>query len=135
MQLKFKYQQTEKIKQQLLELHILKLVFEMLPDLPHIEENIQRESLLKSALFSARVEGNPLNIQDLKTQNAKSIHKLEIFNLLSAYKSLSSHSKSISLKTILNLHSIVLKDLSNSCGQIRTENLAIFNQAGFAIYL
>ena len=49
--LKYKFKETEKIKKLLIELEALKLVFDQLKILPQIEENLRRESLLKSALF------------------------------------------------------------------------------------
>lgn len=48
-----------------------------------LKDNIQRVSLLKSSLFSARIEGNPLRISDFEfgseTEEEK---KKEIFNIL-----------------------------------------------------
>src|SRR3989344_8158738 len=50
-----------------------------------IKENIQRRSLLKSSLFSARIEGNSLQMSDFEigadTQEEK---KEEIFNIVKA---------------------------------------------------
>ena len=44
-----------------------------------IKDKIQRVSLLKSSLYSARIEGNPLELNDVSLEKSKEINKLEIF--------------------------------------------------------
>ena len=82
--IRYKLTKTELINKSLLEIEALKIIFDSQKLLPHIEENFRRESLLKSALYSARVEGNPSKINDL--DNQEDLHKLEINNLVRAYK-------------------------------------------------
>lgn len=139
--LKFKFKETDKIKSLLVEIKALKIVFEKITPLPHIEENLRRESLLKSSLFSAKIEGNPLtleNVRDISESGRdKTTSKLEVFNLLRAYRYVYSHnvSKSLTSNFIKNLHRIAMKNLSPDAGQFRKEPWAIFNQAGVVIYL
>ena len=45
--------ETKKIKKLLNRIEVTKGVIEALPLRPHIEENLRKESLLKSAVFSA----------------------------------------------------------------------------------
>lgn len=139
--LKYKYQETEEVKKLLLKLEVLKIVFGRIKALPHIEENLRRESLLKSALFSARVEGNPLSLEKMKyaseAEKTADLRKLEVFNLLRAYRSVYSlkSPKKLSLGFIKKLHQEAMKNISPQAGRWRTKSWAIFNQAGVAIYL
>lgn len=103
-----------------------------------IKENIQRVSLLKSSLFSARIEGNPLKISDFEfgseTEEEK---KKEIFNIVSAINFIDKNiKKNVLTKSILlQLHSLALKDISSNAGCFRTEISAIFNESGVAVYI
>lgn len=136
-----KFKQTEKINKLLTELEVLRIVFETLPTLPHIEENLRREALLKSSLFSARIEGNPLTLEQARlipqSVTKRDIAKLEIFNLLRAYKYvyLGKIPKKISIKFICQLHKLVMNEIAANAGRFRDGPGAIFNQAGVAIYL
>lgn len=102
-----------------------------------IRENIQRISLLKSSLFSARIEGNPLRISDFEFgKEAKEDKKNEIFNILEAIKFIDKNGKTnISKDFVLNLHALVMKNISPDAGRFRTEVSAIFNQSGVAVYV
>lgn len=125
----------------MVKLEALKIVFGQIKALPHIEENLRRESLLKSALFSARIEGNPLDFEKAKiiseSEKTDDVAKREVFNLLRAYRYIygQSSSKRLTLKLIRNLHRLTMKNISSGAGKWRTEPWAIFNQAGIAIYL
>lgn len=139
--LKYRFKETEEIKRLLVRLEALKIIFGQLKTLPHIEENLRRESLLKSALFSARVEGNPLSLEKIKfaseEEKTTDIKKIEVFNLLRAYRLIFGLKapKKISLAFIKKLHQITMKNIASDAGKFRTEPWAIFNQAGVAIYL
>jgi len=139
--MKYRYKVTNKTQELLLELKALKIVFDKLPVLPHIEERLRRESLLRSSLFSARIEGNPLTIQQVAllspSEQRASLKKLEVFNLLRAYKYVyfGQAPKKISLKFVSKLHHLVMNKISPDAGKLRREPWAIFNQAGVAIYV
>ena len=115
-----------------------RLYFSSLNLKDEIKENIQRVSLLKSSLFSARIEGNPLKISDFEfgaeTGEEK---KKEIFNILEAINFIDKNIKKnvITKEIVLHLHSLVLKNITSSAGHLRTEISAIFNQAGVAVYM
>lgn len=139
--LRYKFKKTEKVNSLLVEIEALKIVFEQTRSLPDLEENLRRESILKSSLFSARIEGNPLGLEEVRktpeTRKNTEISKLEVFNLLSAYRYIYSNNapKNLSLSLIKKLHQTTMKNISNEAGKFRKEPWAIFNQAGVAIYL
>ena len=136
----YKYRQTKIIADDLRRIDIAKGIIEALPILPQIEEQIRRKSLLKSSLFSARIEGNILNMEDITSRirsDGRRQEKLEVFNILSALQWIRSPSsaKQITRKVILTIHRMVMKNLSADAGQFRREPSAIFNQAGVAVYM
>ena len=136
----YTYRKTKKIKKLLQKLEILKQVVELLPNLPHIEENLRRKAFLKSSLFSAKIEGNKLNFEDIRNlgkNKPKSLAKIEVFNIFQAVNWLFSKRapKRLSLSFILKLHSFVLNGISSRAGKLRRESSAIFNQAGVAVYV
>ena len=101
-----------------------------------IKNNIQRISLLKSSVFSARIEGNPLTLEDVETSKDKQ-KRIEIFNILEAAENINRTVKpnqQINIKIVKDIHSLVMKNLSPDKGRFRKEMSAIFNQAGIAIY-
>lgn len=101
-----------------------------------VKNKIQRTSLLKSSLFSARIEGNPLSMDDLEATSDQR-KKREVTNILKAIKYIEKRiqtSKKITKKLILNLHKITMNDLASG-GFFRKEPGAIFNTAGIAVYM
>ena len=107
-------------------------------DIPSLVfERIRRTSLLKSSLFSARIEGNTLNMEELQTTSEVQ-KKKEIFNIIEAHKFVEKNitkSRPVTIELIQELHHIVLHDLHANAGQLRLEIGAIFNQSGEAVYL
>src|SRR3989344_8392314 len=101
-----------------------------------LKEQIQRLSLLKSSLYSARIEGNPLELADVDIEDKKSQEKLEVFNITQAIRFIDGYVKKGNLKKdlLLQIHMGVLKNLSPDAGHLRHEASAIFNQAGVAVY-
>ncbi len=112
-------------------------VIDSFPIPPEVENNIRRNSTLKSSLFSARVEGNPLTLDDL-ARSSETQKKLEVMNVLKALNYLNQKSsRDISVKEILSLHEIAMKGLvePDTLGRLRRNMEAIFNSAGIAIYM
>src|SRR4030042_4160587 len=101
------------------------------------KEKIQRVSLLKSSLFSARIEGNPLELTDVETGYTKSQKKLEVFNIIEAIRFIDRHVTRGDIKRdlLLQLHALSLKNINPDAGYFRREVSAIFNQAGVAVYM
>lgn len=133
-----KYFLTPKIAKLLQSIEASKEVINTINIPPEVETNIRRQSTLKSSLFSARVEGNPLTLEELYKRPSKDQRKIEVFNILKALNSIHQKaSKDLTIKQILTLHKIVMSSLieRENLGTFRTEIGAIFNTAGIAIYL
>lgn len=107
----------------IIQIESLKLYFEKLNLHQDIKKNILRNSLLKSARYSSKIE------------NANT--KIEIDNLYKAYLYITSPKcpKSISLNLIKDLHKIVMNNILGNAGSFRIDPCAIYNTAGVAIYM
>lgn len=129
---------TPAIKQLLYDMDVLKAGYELHP-VPALQAvNLRRVSLLASSLYSARIEGNPLEFADVDDVGPSNtdIHKIEVGNLVSAYEQLSGIAgPEVTLETLKKLHSAVLRDISADAGILRMEESAIYNQSGTAVYL
>jgi Fic family protein len=129
---------TPAIKQLLYDLDVLKAGYELHPVPAAQAINLRRASLLKSSLFSARIEGNPLELADVDDirPSDTDIHKIEVGNLVSAYEQLSDIiGQNVTLDTLKKLHALVLRDISGDAGVFRMEESAIYNQSCTAVYL
>jgi Fic family protein len=138
MQIPPKYSISDQMLSLVSKIEAERLYFSSLNLEGQIKENIQRVSLLKSSLFSARIEGSTLEISDFDFgHEAEEEKKEEIFNIVKATKFIDRNiEKNVITKDIfLNLHALVLKNLSPDAGHFRTEISAIFNQAGVAVYV
>lgn len=136
----YAYRNDSDIQNNLFRIETAKRVIDFLPQFPHIEESIRRSSLLKSSLFSARIEGNRLRLEEVEVIQkniSKNREKQEVANIARALEWIYSRNspKNISIKVISRLHAMVLQNISFDAGRFRTEPSAIFNQAGVAIYL
>lgn len=102
---------------------------------PVINQKIQRVSLLKSSLFSAKIEGNPLRIEDLE-DSSQETKKIEVENILKSINYVSKlEVKQANIATLKTLHKITMGNIYYPVGQFRQEISAIFNQAGIAVYV
>jgi len=97
---------------------------------------LRRHSLLHSAVYSARIENNPLTPESFLA-SSKSIEKLEIQNILDTLNWVYSKNPipPFELKLIKDLHARIMHNLHSEAGAFRTEQSAVFNSAGVAIYL
>lgn len=96
------------------------------------------ENLLKSSLFSAKVEGNSLELKDISRLSIKKREHLEIRNLIRAAKYIKKNihkNQKISIKFICRLHKIVLDKVDFEAGHLRNKQNAIFNAEGFVVYM
>ncbi|MCL5784590.1 MAG: Fic family protein [Patescibacteria group bacterium] len=133
-----KYILTAKISQFLQSIEASKEVINSVDIPPELEINIRRNSTLKSSLFSARIEGNPLTMKEIQINPSKSQKKAEVFNILKALNWIHQKKyKDLNIKDILELHKMVMEGLTDKqdSGKFRTGLEAIFNSAGIAIYL
>lgn len=133
-----KYILTPKISQLLQSIEASREIINAITIPPEVEINIRRQSTLKSSLFSARIEGNTLTLDDINRSSSKDQKKVEVFNILKATNWIYQRKfKDLSLKDILELHRLCLDGLANKedLGKFRTNLEAIFNSAEIAIYL
>lgn len=110
------------------ELESVKLLIASLPRTQSREANLRQNSILKSAVFSARIEGFTDTIHAPKKESQ---------NLLRTYHYLFSGKAphKISLSFIKKIHKFVLHGLASGSGSWRTQPWVIFNQSGAVIYL
>lgn len=133
-----KYILTPKISEYLQTIEACKSVLDAVTIPPEIETNIRRQSILKSSLFSARIEGNPLTLDEITRTPSKDQKKVEVYNILKGLQLVHKRGSRDITKTFLTeLHSKVMSGLTDSYnkGTFRTEVSAIFNTAGIAIYM
>lgn len=103
-----------------------------------LKQKIQRISLLKSSLFSARIEGNSATLDSINRSENEQERNKEIFNILKGNKYIDKKVKNnfeVSKKFIFELHSLVVTGEDGRTKNFRNEMGAIFNQAGIAVYL
>jgi len=136
----YTYRISSVIQKFLTQLDAYRKILDILPKLPHIEDRIRRVSLLKSSLFSAKIEGNRLNEEDIQYESVltpKNREKLEVFNILKAQSWIySTHvPKQLNTNLILTLHKKSMTGLSPEAGILRSEPSAIYNTAGIAVYI
>ncbi len=135
------FKENNKIRELVKKIEALNIAYKTLEPPPEIIKDLLGKSLLKSALYSARIEGNPLSLAEVGERslekNSKSLHQKEVVNLLSAYLFVNSKNapKMFSKNLILKLHQLVMKNIFSQAGSFRSEPSAIFNQAGIAVYL
>lgn len=131
------YKITDKILSLISQIDSYKLFFQSF-DIPLIQkEKIERVSLLKSSLFSAKIEGNSLTMEEMDYTNDEK-QKKEILNIIKATKYIQQNinkGTEINQEIIQELHAIVMVGLSPDAGHLRGEMGAIFNQAGVAVYI
>ncbi len=132
-----RYQITSDILGLISKVDSYRLFFSSLTIPSLMKEKIKRISLLKSSLYSARIEGNSLTEEELEISSDKE-KTLEVFNILKTAKYIEKNiypKKKITKKVILFLHQMAMENLTNQKGNFRKEMGAIFNQAGIAVYL
>lgn len=134
------YQLTKKITLKLNEIEKLRTQLIMLGTNEILEKYTRAKSILKSSLYSARIEGNPKTIEELEKSgwsDETEKHKLEIANL---YRSLeyvlaNDWKSDLTLDDLKKLHGLVMKGLHGEAGSLRSEPSAIYNSAGIAVYV
>lgn len=131
------YAITSEILMLLNKIEALRIYFSTISIPMNLKNKLERVSLLKSSLFSARIEGNTLTLTDVET-TSDADKKKEIFNILKSIQYLRREIKphsDLDKKVILTLHTHVLDGLSDETGYFRTEPGAIFNMSGVAVYI
>ncbi len=132
------YTLTPKISQLLQSIAASREVINSITIPPEIEMNIRRSSTLKSSLFSARIEGNDLTLNDLDANPSKNQKKVEVYNILKTLNWIQEKkAKDLTVKDLLQMHNLVLNGLieKSNLGKFRSEVSAIFNSGGIAVYM
>lgn len=133
-----KYILSPKISQLLQSIEACREIINSVAIPPEVEINIRRQSSLKSSLFSARIEGNTLTLEEIHKIPSKDQRRAEVFNILKAINWIHQRKfKDLSLKDLLEMHKMVLSGImgKQDSGKFRTNLEAIFNSAGIAVYL
>lgn len=129
---------TSSITESLGRIEAARQVIDTYPLPAEIETNIRRQSILRSSLFSARIEGNPLTMDDYANKPSGDQKKREVMNILKGLHVVHDRiARDLTVASILQIHAVVMEGLIDKghCGKFRTEVSAIFNSAGFAIYM
>lgn len=130
------YELTPTISKLVASIEASKAVIDSFPLEPALETNIRRQTTLKSSLFSARIEGNDLTLEEIERNPSRTQKKAEVFNLLKAFTFIrQKEKKDLSVDDIRSLHKLAMEGLSGEAGKLRIEDSAIYNTAGIAIYL
>lgn len=132
---KYSYRKTPSIADLIAQINIYRDLFEKIPKLPQIQENLLSRSTLRSALFSSRIEGNTLELSEVESGFSKSKEKREVFQVLNGLKFARSFQGEAKKEYIYETHEIVMDGLTSELGRYRSEPSAIFNNAGIAIYI
>lgn len=131
------YSITPQIMELLIKIEALQEYFSTIKVPSALKKKLQRVSILKSSLFSARIEGNPLSEEDIIT--SRNIYKKrEVENIMYAYQFIEKNitqKKALTKDILLQIHSIIMNNLVIDNGKYRNEMGAIFNQTGTAIYV
>lgn len=129
---------TSAIQKLLYDIDVLKESYLLHPVSHERAVLLRRVSLLKSSLFSAKIEGNPLELADIQSIEEKSndVKKQEVANLVQAYERLPNlTSETMTIGTLKSFHQTILQHISAETGRLRTEESAIFSESGVAVYL
>jgi Fic family protein len=132
-----KYNLVPEISQLLSSIEASREVIDSITIPPEVENNIRRKSSLKSSLFSARIEGNDLTMDDINT-GSHNQKRAEVYNILKALNYIhEKQKKDVTVKEILTIHKLTMDGLidEGNLGKFRRNMEAIFNSAGIAIFM
>lgn len=136
MEFEYIYESTEKIRTHLIDIDSNQKASRLLPSPQDLVlHNWRQRTNLQSAVYSARIEGNPLNVKQFEN-SPPSTHKQEIQNLNSALEWIYRQPRGmkVTIPITKKLHKMCLESIGPEPGIFRTEQSAIYNAAGVAIY-
>lgn len=136
MKLNQTYTQSNQLNNLLITLEANKKALSIFKISDELKFNLRRRSLLHSAVYSARIENNPLTPESF-ISSSKSIENLEIQNILDTLNWLyaSTNTPNLDMNLVKDLHARIMRNLHAEAGHFRTEQSAVFNSTGIAIYL
>jgi len=114
------------------------------PILPLVEDKLRKEAIITRTHHSTSIEGNPLNIREVKIIaekgeiKAKPKDKREIENYLNVLKYLESSAKKTKINTsmICKIQALVTKNIlpSKQCGKYRDRMVYVVNKLGQTVF-
>lgn len=131
------YTKTPSITETLYNLDVVKTALGFFEFADQDRITLRRSSLLQSALYSARIEGNRLTQEDFVFGiRGREMEKREVEQLVLGYESIDKHiPDTITKEWLLGLHKTIGENVLAESGYFRTEESAIYNSAGIAVYL
>lgn len=124
--------------EQFKKIEVLSQVLAHMPIDKNLKNKVFHQQILRSALFSARIEGNTLSLiqaKDIDFDNPKDKEKREISNVLKILNNLGKLNLEYDAKIILDIHEKVMFKLHPQAGTFRKESSAIFDQYGNVVYI
>ena len=131
-----KYFLTPKISKLLSQIEAAKEVVDSVAIPLEVEQNLRRKSILKSSLFSARIEGNTATLETLSRLSSKDQRKVEINNIFKAINWIDQRSaRDIIADNIITLHQLAMKRIHyEELGKFRVKHEGIFTPSGILVY-
>ncbi|MEP7166694.1 MAG: Fic family protein [Candidatus Woesebacteria bacterium] len=116
-------------------IRFLSKVLESIPVSATVAQRIFHRQILKSSLFSARIEGNQLTFSDYEKGSGQDIQKREIENCNRAIQELETFSTTLTIEHLKRIHAIVMNGIHADAGKIRQEQSGVFDSGGNVVYL
>lgn len=122
------------------ELEKIQILFQVIEHLPleyQLQQAVFHRQLLKSSLFSARIEGNQLSLAAASQLpvSPKEKNQLEVANVITALQQIPGMPTKLTQADIRQLHLMVMAGLDVDAGKFRSESSAIYDQFGNIVYL
>ena len=139
-----KWNYTNKIVNDLLKINRAKEVVDLL-ELPiSIEEEIKKETIVKRVHYSTKIEGNILNLKEVKEviENSKSSHERNVLEVRNYYNALmylnkeAENNKNINEDLIFKVHNLVSgKNLTYKNNYRNGQNIVQDSSSGAIVYM
>lgn len=142
MNIKWNY--TNKIVNDLLKINQAKEVVDLLELPVSIEEEIKKESIAKRVHYSTKIEGNNLNLNEVKEvlENNKDSHERNVLEVRNYYNALmylnkeAENNKTITEDLILKVHNLVSgKHLTYKNSYRKDQNVVADSVSGAIVYM
>lgn len=142
MNIKWNY--TNKIVNDLLKINRAKEVVDLLELPVSIEEEIKKESIAKRVHYSTKIEGNNLNLSEVKEviENNKESHERNVLEVRNYYNALmylnkeAENNKTITEDLILKVHNLVSgKPLTYKNSYRKDQNVVADSVTGIIVYM
>lgn len=142
--MKIKWNYTNKIVNDLLKINQAKEVVDLLEIPLSIEEEIKKESIVRRVHYSTKIEGNSLNLSEVKDviENKKNSHERNVLEVRNYYNALmflnkeAENNKKITEDLILKVHNLVSgKHLTYKNSYRKDQNVVTDSMSGAIVYM